>query len=198
MIKTAVFAEHPHPRHVRALVASLFLGMPVLSWFLRRTGQTVGHPDDTRRLLERDELVLVFPEGVRGTGKNFKDRYRLRRFGRGGFVATAIRSRAPIIPVSVVGSEEIYPMVADLAPVARFFGLPYFPITPFWPWLGPLGMIPLPSKWRIQFHTPIHVEDNPPEAADDQNLVMALADEVRDTIQQGIYDNLKLRRGVFL
>jgi 1-acyl-sn-glycerol-3-phosphate acyltransferase len=198
MIKTAVFAEHPHPRHVRALVASLFLGMPVLSWFLRRTGQTVGHPDDTRRLLERDELVLVFPEGVRGTGKNFKDRYRLRRFGRGGFVATAIRARAPIIPVSVVGSEEIYPMVADLAPLARFFGLPYFPVTPFWPWLGPLGMIPLPSKWRIQFHAPIHVEDNPPDAAEDQNLVMALADEVRDTIQQGIYDNLKLRRGVFL
>ncbi|MDQ2943605.1 MAG: acyltransferase family protein [Candidatus Dormibacteraeota bacterium] len=198
MIKTAVFAEHPNPRHVRALVASLFLGMPVLSWFLRRTGQTVGHPDDTRRLLERDELVLVFPEGVRGTGKRFKDRYRLRRFGRGGFVATAIRARAPIIPVSVVGSEEIYPMVADLAPVARFFGLPYFPVTPFWPWLGPLGVIPLPSKWRIQFHAPIHVENHPPEAADDQNLVMALADEVRDTIQKGIYDNLKLRRGVFL
>ncbi|HEY0830489.1 MAG TPA: lysophospholipid acyltransferase family protein [Candidatus Dormibacteraeota bacterium] len=198
MIKTAVFAEHPHPRHVRALVASLFMGMPMLSWFLRRTGQTVGHPDDTRRLLERDELVLVFPEGVRGTGKSFQDRYRLRRFGRGGFVATAIRSGAPIIPVSVVGSEEIYPMVADLAPLARFLGLPYFPITPTWPWLGPLGMIPLPSKWRIQFHAPIHVEKHPPEAADDNNLVMALADEVRDTIQQGIYDNLKRRRGVFL
>jgi 1-acyl-sn-glycerol-3-phosphate acyltransferase len=198
MIKTAVFAEHPHPRHVRALVASLFMGMPMMSWFLRRTGQTVGHPDDTRRLLERGELVLVFPEGVRGTGKSFKDRYRLRRFGRGGFVATAIRSGAPIIPVSVVGSEEIYPMVADLALLARFLGLPYFPITPTWPWLGPLGMIPLPSKWRIQFHAPIHVEKHPPEAADDNNLVMVLADEVRNTIQQGIYDNLKLRRGVFL
>jgi 1-acyl-sn-glycerol-3-phosphate acyltransferase len=198
MIKTAVFAEHSHPRHVRALVASLFMGMPMLSWFLRRSGQTVGHPDDTRRLLERDELVLVFPEGVRGTGKSYKDRYRLRRFGRGGFVATAIRSGAPIIPVSVVGSEEIYPMVGDVAPLARLFGLPYFPVTPFWPWLGPLGLIPLPSKWRIQFHAPIHVEDYPPEAADDNNLVMALADEVRDTIQQGIYDQLKLRRGVFL
>ena len=198
MIKTAVFAEHPHPRHVRALVASLFMGMPMMSWFLRRTGQTVGHPDDTRRLLERDELVLVFPEGVRGTGKSFKDRYQLRRFGRGGFVATAIRSGAPIIPVSVVGSEEIYPMVADLAPLARFLGLPYFPVTPTWPWLGPLGMIPLPSKWRIQFHAPIHVEEHPPEAADDNNLVMALADEVRNTIQKGIYDNLKLRRSVFL
>jgi 1-acyl-sn-glycerol-3-phosphate acyltransferase len=198
MIKTAVFAEHPHPRHVRALVAGQFMSMPVMSWFLRRTGQAVGHPDDTRRLLERDQLVLVFPEGVRGTGKSYKDRYRLRRFGRGGFVSTAIKARAPIVPVSVVGSEEIYPMVADLPSVAKFLGMPYFPITPFWPWFGPLGMIPLPSKWRIQFHAPIHVEDNPPEAAEDQNLVMGLSDDVRDVIQQGIYDNLKLRRGVFL
>ncbi len=198
MIKTAIFTEHPHPRHVRALVASTFMGMPVLSWFLRRTGQTVGHPDDTRRLLERDELVLVFPEGVRGTGKRFQERYRLRRFGRGGFVATAIRAQAPIIPISVVGSEEIYPMVSDVPVVAKLLGLPYFPITPFWPWLGPLGAIPLPSKWRIQFHPPVHVEENPPSAADDQHLVMALADEVRETIQHGIYENLKLRRGVFL
>jgi 1-acyl-sn-glycerol-3-phosphate acyltransferase len=172
--------------------------MPFLSWFLRRTGQTVGHPEDTRRLLERDELVLVFPEGVRGTGKQFTDRYRLRRFGRGGFVATAIRAGAPIIPVSVIGSEEIYPMIADLAPVARLFGLPYFPVTPFWPWLGPLGMIPLPSKWRIQFHPLIHVEEHPPQAADDQHLVMTIADEVRDVIQQGIHANLKLRRSVFV
>jgi 1-acyl-sn-glycerol-3-phosphate acyltransferase len=198
MIKTAVFTEHPQPRHVRALVASQFMGMPVMSWFLRRTGQAVGHPDDTRRLLERDEPVLVFPEGTRGTGKGFHQRYRLRRFGRGGFVATAIRARAPIIPISVVGSEEIYPMVGDLRPVARLLGLPYFPVTPFWPWLGPLGMIPLPSKWRIQFHAPIDVQDLPAGAAEDQHLVMALSDQVRDTIQRGIYDNLKLRRGVFL
>ena len=198
MIKTAIFAEHPHPRHVRALVASLFMGMPMLSWFLRRTGQTVGHPDDTRRLLELDELVLVFPEGVKGTGKPFKDRYRLRRFGRGGFVSTAIRAGAPIIPVSIVGSEEIYPMMADASSVAKFFGLPYFPLTPTWPWLGVLGMIPLPSKWRIQFHPAVHTETHPPQAADDQNLVMAISDEVRNTIQKGIYDNLKLRRGVFV
>jgi 1-acyl-sn-glycerol-3-phosphate acyltransferase len=198
MIKTAVFTEHPRPRHVRALVASQFMGMPVMSWFLRRTGQAVGHPDDTRRLLERDELVLVFPEGTRGTGKSFKNRYRLTRFGRGGFVATAIRAQAPIVPISVVGSEEIYPMLGDLRPLARLFGLPYFPVTPLWPWLGPLGVIPLPSKWRIQFHAPVEVAHLPAKAAEDQHLVMALADEVRDTIQRGIYDNLKLRRGVFL
>ncbi len=198
MIKTAVLTEHSHPRHVRALVASQFMGMPALSWFLRRTGQAVGHPEDTRKLLERDELVLVFPEGTRGTGKGFQQRYRLRRFGRGGFAATAIRARAPIIPISVVGSEEIYPMLGDLRPVARLLGLPYFPVTPFWPWLGPLGMIPLPSKWRIQFHPPVEVEQFPPSAAEDQHRVMLLADHVRDTIQRGIYDNLKLRRGVFL
>ena len=198
MIKTAMFAEHAHPRHVRALVASLFMGMPMLSWFLRRTGQTVGHPDDTRRLLDRDELVLVFPEGVKGTGKQFKDRYRLRRFGRGGFVATAIRAGAPIIPISVVGSEEIYPMVADASPIARLFGLPYFPITPMWPWLGALGMIPLPSKWRIQFYPPVHTELIAAESAEDQSLVMTISDEVRNTIQKGVYENLKLRRGVFV
>ncbi len=198
MIKTALFVNHPQPRHVRALVASLFMGMPLLSWFLRRTGQTVGHPDDTRRLLERDQLVLVFPEGVRGTGKLYADRYKLRRFGRGGFVSTAIRAGAPIIPVSVVGSEEIYPMIKDVPAFAKLLGMPYFPVTPFWPWLGPLGLIPLPSKWRIQFHPAVHAEEYPPEAADDQNLVMSLSDRVRDTIQQGIYDNLKLRRGVFV
>jgi len=198
MIKTSLFVEHPNPRHVRALVASLFMGMPMLGWFLRRTGQTVGHPEDTRRLLEQDQLVLVFPEGVRGTGKPYAERYKLRRFGRGGFVSTAIRAGAPIVPVSVVGAEEIYPMIADVPVVAKLLGMPYFPVTPFFPWLGPLGMIPLPSKWRIQFHPPVHVETHPPEAAEDQNLVMALSDQVRDTIQQGVYDNLKLRRGVFV
>src|SRR5260370_5306464 len=103
MITSAVFAEHPHPRHARALVASLFMGMPFLSWFLRRTGQTVGHPDDTRRLLEQDQLVLVFPEGVRGTGKPYADRYKLRRFRPGGFVSPPPPPRAPVLPPSLVG-----------------------------------------------------------------------------------------------
>ena len=197
MIKTALFEKHPEPRHARALVASFFFGLPGLSWFLRRTGQTVGHPDDAHRLLERDELVLVFPEGVKGTGKGWSNRYRLRRFGRGGYVQTAIRAGAPIIPISVVGSEEIYPMIADLGPVAELFGLPYFPITPTFPLLGPLGMVPLPSKWRIQFHEPIRTDLCEPGDADDQRMVMTLNDHVRDTIQAGIVENLKLRKGVF-
>src|SRR5260370_6278416 len=188
MIKTAFFAEQRHQRHVRALVASLFMGMPVLSWFLRRTGQTVGHPDGTRRLLERDELVLVFPEGVKGTGKPFKDRYRLRRFGRGGFVSTAIRAGAPIIPVSVVGSEEIYPMVADATPVARLFGLPYFPITPLWPLLGPLGVIPLPSKSRDHGRPPGNTEKHPPGCANKQPMRSKNSREVAKEDQKRVID----------
>jgi 1-acyl-sn-glycerol-3-phosphate acyltransferase len=198
MIKTAIFEHHPNPRHARALIATLFFTLPMMSWFLRRTGQTVGHPDDTLRLLEQDQLVLVFPEGVKGTGKPFKERYRLRRFGRGGFVQVAIKARAPIIPISVVGSEEIYPMVADLAQLAKLAGFPYLPVTPTWPHLGALGLVPLPSNWRIQFHPVIRTDLLDAAAADDQNLVMTVSEQVRDTIQQGIYQNLKLRKRTFL
>ncbi len=197
MIKTALMIEHPRPRHARALVASYFFGVPVLAWFLRRTGQTVGHPDDTMRLLRRDELVVVFPEGVKGTGKPFAERYRLRRFGRGGFVQSAIRAGSPIVPISIVGSEEIYPLLGDFRPLARLTGLPYFPITPFFPWLGALGVVPLPSKWRLQFHAPVRTDEIPPEAAEDQHLVMTISDQVRDTIQQGVFENLRLRKATF-
>ena len=198
MIKTALFEEMEAPRHARALIASLFFGIPGLSWFMHRTGQAVGHPDDAHRLLERDELVLVFPEGVKGTGKGWSERYRLQRFGRGGYIQTAIRARAPIIPVSVVGSEEIYPMIADLDPVARLFGLPYFPVTPTFPLLGPLGLVPLPSKWRIQFHEAVRTDLCAPSDAADHRLVMALNDSVRDTVQDGLLENVRLRKGAFL
>lgn len=198
MIKTALFEEAIPPRHSRVLVASFLSGLPGLSDFLRRTGQAVGHPDDAHRLLAREELVLVFPEGVKGTGKGWSNRYRLGRFGRGGYVQTAIRAGAPIIPVSVVGSEETYPMIADLRPVADLFGLPYFPITPTFPLLGPLGMVPLPSKWRIQFHEPVRTDLCAPEDADDQRMVMTLNDHVQETVQAGVLENLKLRRGAFL
>jgi 1-acyl-sn-glycerol-3-phosphate acyltransferase len=198
MIKTALFEEQERPRHARALVASLFIDMPGLNWFLPRTGQLAGRPDDAHRLLERDELVLVFPEGVKGTGKGWSNRYRLRRFGRAGYVQTAIRAKAPIVPISVVGSEEIYPMIGDLGPVARLLGWPYFPVTPTFPLLGPLGFVPLPSRWRIQFHEPIRTDLCDPADAADLRLVMSINDQVRDTIQEGLLENLKLRRGVFL
>ncbi len=197
MIKTALFLEHRQPRHARALVASFVFDLPGFSWMLRRSGQATGHPDDSRRLLEQDQVVLVFPEGVKGTGKPYRERYRLRRFGRGGFARAAIRTGSPIIPVSVVGSEEIYPMIGDLGGLAKTTGFPYFPVTPFWPWLGPLGLVPLPSRWRIQFHPPVPTGHLDPEAAEDQNLVMTLTDQVRDTVQVGILEQLKLRRRTY-
>ncbi|HEV7678591.1 MAG TPA: lysophospholipid acyltransferase family protein [Candidatus Dormibacteraeota bacterium] len=196
MIKVALFEEGVD-RHARALIADWFFGMPGLSWLLRRTGQTLGHPDDTHRLLTSGELVLVFPEGIKGTGKLWSERYRLRRFGRGGFVEAAIRAQAPIVPISVVGSEELYPMFADIRPLAQLTGFPYFPLTPTWPWLGPLGLVPLPSKWRIEFHPPVRTDELPVEAADDPSVVMRVADEVREIIQAGVVSNLMQRRGVF-
>ena len=196
MIKVALFEEGVD-RHARALIADWFFGLPMLSWFLRRTGQTLGNQRDTHRLLTSGELVLVFPEGVKGTGKPWSERYRLRRLGRGGFVETAIRARAPIVPISVVGSEELYPMLGDIRPLAQLTGFPYFPVTPTWPWLGPLGLIPLPSKWRIEFHAPIRTDELPASAADDPSIVMEYSDRVRDVIQEGLVANLMKRRNVF-
>ncbi len=197
MIRTAIITDHPQPRHARALIMDAFFGVPFISWFLRRTGNTLAHPGDAERLLERDELVLVFPEGVKGTGKPYSERYRLRRFGRGGFAQIALRTGAPIIPVSVVGSEELYPMLANLGPVARMIGMPYFPVTPTFPLLGPLGVLPLPSSWSIEFHEPIPVEQFGADAAEDPATVMRISDQVRDIIQDGIYRGLERRGSVF-
>lgn len=197
MIRTAIFEEHPQPRHARALILNALFSIPVGGWFLRRTGNTLAHPNDAERLLRLDELVLAFPEGAKGTGKPYKERYRLRRFGRGGFVQVALRTRSPIIPVSVVGSEEVHPMIANVTPLANALGLPYVPVTPTFPALGPIGALPLPSSWIIEFHKPITVTEYPPDAADDASLVMRLADRVRDTIQAGLYQNLQRRGSVF-
>jgi 1-acyl-sn-glycerol-3-phosphate acyltransferase len=193
MIKVAVFDAVD--RHARALVATWFGELPIASWFLRRTGQTPGHPDDTLRMLDKGELVLVFPEGIRGTGKPWSERYRLRRFGRGGFAEVAHRAQVPIIPVSVVGSEETYPMLADVRPLAQLLGMPYAPITPTWPWLGPLGLLPLPSKWRITFHPAVPVA--PGDGSRSQAAIMEAADQVRTTIQAGVVEDLKRRQRVF-
>jgi 1-acyl-sn-glycerol-3-phosphate acyltransferase len=197
MIRTAIWTEHPQPRHARALIMDAFFGVPFISWFLRRTGNTLANPSDAERLLDRDELVLVFPEGVKGTGKLFKERYRLRRFGRGGFAQIALRTGAPIIPVSVVGSEELYPMLVDIPAVAKLIGMPYFPITPTFPLLGPLGLAPLPSSWMIEFHEPIPVEAYGADAAEDPGVVMRITDQVRDVVQDGLYRNLERRGSVF-
>lgn len=184
--------EGTRGRHLRLLGADFVFRMPLLSEVARKVGGTLACHADAERLLHAGELVGVFPEGVKGVGKHYRDRYKLQRFGRGGFVSAALRSGAPIIPVSIVGAEEIYPKIGDLQPLARLLGLPYFPVTPTFPWLGPLGVIPLPSKWLIEVGEPIDTAKWAGEA-DDPLVVFNLADQVRETIQQTLYRLLERR-----
>ncbi|WP_243726637.1 lysophospholipid acyltransferase family protein [Actinocrispum wychmicini] len=197
MTAIAVHENTATSRHLRMLGADLVFQIPVLGALARKTGQTLACMADAERLLRSGEIVGVWPEGFKGVGKPFKDRYKLQRFGRGGFVAAALRTGVPIIPVSVVGAEEIYPKIGEVKPLARLLGLPYFPITPTWPLLGPLGAVPLPSKWYIEFGSPIRTDEHDPADADDPAVVFNLTDQVRETIQQTIYRLLDQRPGVF-
>ncbi|MBL3669511.1 acyltransferase family protein [Streptomyces sp. M2CJ-2] len=197
MMQVAVHDSHPADRHLRLLAADLVFMLPVVNELARKLGHTLACAEDAARLLEQGELVGVMPEGFKGLGKPFADRYKLQRFGRGGFVSTALRARTPIIPCSIVGAEEIYPMIGNGRTIARLLGLPYFPLTPTFPWLGPLGAIPLPTKWTIQFGEPIHTENYPPEAAEDPMLMFNLTDQVREQIQHTLYKLLVQRRSVF-
>lgn len=196
VLATALHDRHPAHRYLRLLGADLVFRMPVVSEIARKTGGTVACNPDAERLLGNGELVGVFPEGFKGVGKLYADRYKLQRFGRGGFVSAALRTGTPIVPVAIVGGEEIYPMLADIKPLARLLKLPYFPVTPTFPWLGPLGMVPLPSKWLIEFCPPIptaHLRDS----ADDPLVVFNLADQVRETIQQTLHKLLERRPDPF-
>lgn len=198
MIAYGVRQHHPAQRLVRALVTNWFPTLPFMSTLLNRTGQVLAHPDNGRRLLEADELVLVFPEGYKGVGKLFRDRYKLARFGRGGFVKMAVESGAPILPVAVVGAEETYPMLMDAKPVARLLGFPFFPITPTFPWLGPLGALPLPSKWYIDIGEPIDAHLRQPELAGNPSFISAVTEQVRSQVQTMIDLRLGRRKSVFL
>jgi 1-acyl-sn-glycerol-3-phosphate acyltransferase len=184
-------------RHVRMLGADLIFKTPYSGDLARKTGTTLACQEDAERLLASNQLVAVFPEGFKGLGKPYADRYKLQRFGRGGFVTAAIRAQVPIIPIAIVGSEEIYPLIAKAPALARALGVPYFPITPLFPWFGPLGMIPLPSKWIIQFGEAITTDELGPGAADDPMTVFNITDQVRETIQQTLYALLMQRRSAF-
>lgn len=198
MTQLAVHDHHPRRRFLRLLAADLVFGLPVIGPLARKAGHTLACGQDAGRLLGDGELVGVYPEGFKGVGKPYRERYKLQRFGRGGFVASALRAGTPIIPCSIVGAEEIYPIIGDITPLARLLRLPYLPITPTFPLLGPLGMIPLPSKWYIEFGEPIPTACHGPDAEDDPMLVFNLTDQVRETIQQTLYRLLSQRRDVFL
>jgi 1-acyl-sn-glycerol-3-phosphate acyltransferase len=195
ILQTVVYDEIL--RHVRMLGADLIFKTPYSHDLARKTGTTLACQEDAERLLASDQLVAVFPEGFKGLGKPYVDRYKLQRFGRGGFVSAAVRAQVPIIPVSIVGSEEIYPLISSAPVLARALGVPYFPITPLFPWFGPLGLVPLPSKWVIEFGEAVTTDELPPGAAEDPMVVFDITDQVRETIQHTLYECLTQRRSAF-
>jgi 1-acyl-sn-glycerol-3-phosphate acyltransferase len=203
MIAKAIKEEHPRPRPVNVTVEHFFKGFPGFSMLLPKIGAVPAHPANVHRLLyDERQLVLVFPEGRKGTEKLFKDRYRLRRFGRGGFVEAAMRAGVPIVPVAVVGAEEAQPVFAQVPLLQKLTGLLYFPITPTFPQLGPLGMLGyLPAKFIIRFLPPVRTDDHAsahPRPWEDKALVQTVAHDIRATIQEELYDMLAERESVWL
>jgi 1-acyl-sn-glycerol-3-phosphate acyltransferase len=197
MIAKAVKEEHAHPRPVNITVEHFFKGYPGFSMLVSKIGCVPAHPANVHRLLyDEEQLVLVFPEGRKATEKLYKDRYRLRRFGRGGFVEAAMRAQAPIVPVCVVGAEESAPVFAQVGLMQRLTGLLYFPITPTFPHFGLLGMMGyLPAKFRLRFLEPIHFEEE--GMHEDKALVQTVAHEVRARIQENLFDMLAKRKSVW-
>lgn len=192
MTQLAIFDHHPMHRHLHMLAADLVFELPLVSDLARATGATSANRGEAFRLLDLGKLVGVWPEGFAGVGKTWARRYQLQQFGKGGFVATAQQAGVPLIPLAIVGAEEAYPMIADLEPLAKLLKLPYFPVTPTWPLFGPLGLVPLPSKWIIEFGQPIAPEDLPP--AQDAAAVLAFAQDFRATVQ-AMVDRLVAERG---
>jgi 1-acyl-sn-glycerol-3-phosphate acyltransferase len=197
MIAKAIREEHPHPRPVNITVEHFFKGYPGFSMLIPKIGGVAAHPANVHRLLfDEEQLVLVFPEGRKATEKLYKDRYRLRRFGRGGFVAAAMRARVPIVPVCVVGAEESAPVFAQVGLMKRLTGLLYFPITPTFPHFGLLGMLGyLPAKFKLRFLEPIRFDEE--NLDEDKGLVQTVAHEVRARIQEELWDMLRTRKSVW-
>ena len=193
VVAASMFIDAPKPRIVRSMVERWVPTLPFISWFMARTGQVVGDPDNFVRLLRRGETILDFPEGVRGIAKTFKDRYRLAEFGQ-GFMRLALATNATIVPVGVVGSEETIISLHNSKTLARLFGAPSFPITPFFPWLGPLGLLPLPVKIRLYYGKPMRFEGDPDE---DDEKIMLKVKKVRSALRSLIQRGLNERKHIF-
>jgi 1-acyl-sn-glycerol-3-phosphate acyltransferase len=197
MIRLAVTNDHPSGRDVRFLVEDFVYYLPFVGSFMYRTGGVRASQENAERLLNKDHLVAVFPEGVKGIGKYYKERYHLQRFGRGGFIKLALRTGSPVIPVAVIGAEEIHPILYKSSLLAKPFGIPYIPFTPTLPLLGPLGLIPFPTKWSIYFGKPIDLSKYGKKTLEDELAVHRLSEMVRQTIQKMITEALKQRKSVW-
>jgi len=194
MVSAALVLEGEPPRLVRGM-GEYWLGtLPFLSILLDRTGSSVGTPQTCADMLRHGECVMAFPEGIRGMNKLYADAYQLQEFGL-GFMRLALETDTPIIPVAVVGSEEQAPSIANLEGLGRMLGMPAFPITLTWPWLGPLGMIPLPVRYHIEFGAPMRFQG---DADDEDEVIEEKVEEVKATIQGMLRRGLAERRSIFL
>lgn len=189
MINMAVFLEREPPRFPRTMIEYFVPALPFVSLFLTRCGQILGTPENCRRLLDMEAAIMVFPEGVRGLNKTWRDRYKLQRFGQ-GFMRLAIEKGAPIVPCSVIGAEEQAPSIYNAKRLSRMFGIPSLPIT-----LSPLcGALPLPAKYRIRFGEPMIFEG---DANDEDEVIMRKVDQVKSTLQRMIEEDLAAREAIF-
>nr|WP_244502494.1 lysophospholipid acyltransferase family protein [Streptomyces oceani] len=197
MLQLCLHDDHAAHRNLRMLAADLAFSVPMIRDLARKLGHVRACPENAERLLREGALVGVMPEGYGGLGKPFDERYRLRRFGRGGFASLALRTGRPMVPCSIVGAEEIYPMIGESPTLARMLKLPYFPITPTFPLLGVLGLMPLPTRWKIRFDPPVRTDGFAPGAAEDPKVVEKLAGEVKDTIQHRLSGMVRERDSLF-
>jgi len=197
MLKVAIMNGHPAKRELRFLVDDFVFHFPFMGTLMNRIGGVRACPENAERLLNAGEIVSVFPEGIKGISKLFKDRYKLERFGRGGVVRLAMKTKSPIAPVAVIGAEEIYPLIFKSHILARPLGLPFIPITPLFPLLGPLGAMPLPTKWTIHFGKCISYENATAQDLNDGILINKETESLRQTIQQMVKDGLEKRKSVF-
>jgi 1-acyl-sn-glycerol-3-phosphate acyltransferase len=197
MLRTALRVDHPQSRDLRWLAEDFLFYLPFAGVAMNRAGAVRACQENAERLLSRDNLIAVFPEGVQGIRKLFRDRYRLQRFGRGGYIRLCLRTRAPLIPCAIIGGEESSPLLYRFDALADLLRIPYLPVTPTFPALGPLGLVPAPTKWRIKFGEPIPFDNYGPEAADDDVLVGRLSDRVRSTIQSMLDHGLQKRRSIW-
>ena len=186
-------------RPVYGLAENLFRSMPVVGTMWARNGGVAAHPDNAYRLLhDEEQLVLVFPEGTKATGKLYKDRYRLRRFGRGGFVEIAMRAGVPVVPIAVMGAEETMPVLFKIPQLAKVLNLPYFPVTPNMLALGPAGLVAyLPAKFRIRVLPPVYFDVAPNQERYSRSRVMEESERIRRVVQDALYDMLRKRRSVW-
>jgi len=197
MVAHALERHDPSAARARFLVADWIATLPFAAPAITRLGGVRACRENAERLLRTGRSVVSFPEGQKGAAKVFRQRYRVQRFGRGGVVRTALAAHVPLVPVAVVGAEETHPVLFKIESAARAFGLPFVPVTPTFPAFGPLGLVPLPSKWSIAFGEPIATDELGSDAAADETLVWRMTEDLRDQIQSMLDAAVRARSSVW-